>query len=72
MAQRGLQSDLDSADFWLQINQVSLNVGKSHVMLIGSRQKLRDSDICTCVEIGGRQLSRAQSLKCLGIYIDEI
>ena len=39
------------------------------VMLIGYRQKLRDSDIC--VEISGRQLSRVQSLKYLGIYIDE-
>ena len=38
-------------------------------MSIGSRQKLRDSDIC--VEISGRQLSRVQSLKYLGIYIDE-
>jgi len=36
LALRGLQSDLDSADFWLQTNQSSLNVGKSHVMLIGS------------------------------------
>ena len=39
------------------------------VILIAYRQKLRDSDIC--VEISGRQLSRVQSLKYLGIYIDE-
>ena len=44
-AQRGLQSDLDSIEFWLRTNQLSLNVGKCHVMLIGSRQKLRDSDL---------------------------
>ena len=25
LAQRGLQSDLDSADFWLQTNQLSLS-----------------------------------------------
>ena len=36
LTQRGLQSDLDSADFWLQTNQLNFYVGKSHVMLIGS------------------------------------
>ena len=35
LAQRGLQSDLDSADLRLRTNQLSLNV-RSHVMLIGS------------------------------------
>ena len=35
-SQHGLKSDLDSADFWLRTNQLSLNVGKSRVMLIGS------------------------------------
>ena len=69
MAQHGLQNDLDSIEFWLRTNQLSLNVGKSHVMLIGSRQKLRDSDLC--VSINGRQLSRVPSLKYLGVYIDE-
>ena len=46
-AQRGLQCD--SIEFWLRTNQLSLNVGKSHVMLIGSRQKLRNSDLCVIV-----------------------
>jgi len=68
LAQRGLQSDLGS-DFWLWTNQLSLNVGKSHVILIDSRQKLRDSDIC--VEISGRQLSQVKYIKYLGIYIDK-
>jgi len=45
LAQRGLQSDLDSADLRLRTNQLSLNV-RSHVMLIGSWQKLQGSDIC--------------------------
>ena len=69
LAQHGLQNDLDSIEFWLRTNQLSLNVGKSHVMLIGSRQKLRDSDLC--VSINGRQLSRVPSHKYLGVYIDE-
>ena len=69
LAQHGLQNDLDSIELWLRTNQLSLNVGKSHVMLIGSRQKLRDSDLC--VSINGRQLSRVPSRKYLGVYIDE-
>lgn len=61
-----LQSDLE---FWLRTNQLSLNVGKSHVMLIGSRQKLWDSDLC--VVIDGRQLSQVPSFKYLCVYIDK-
>ena len=68
-AQRDLQSDLDSIEFWLRTNQLSLSVGKSHVMLIGSRQKPWDSDLC--VNINGRQLSRVPSFKYLGVHIDE-
>ena len=55
--------------FWLLTDQLSLNVGKSHVMLIGSQQKLRDSDLY--VSINGRRLSRVPSLKYLGVLIDE-
>ena len=69
LTQRGLQDDLDSIEFWLRTNQLSLNVGKSHVMLIDSRQKLRDSDLC--VSINSRQLSRVPSLKYFVVYIDE-
>ena len=36
LAQHCLQNDLNSIDFWLQTNQLSLNVGKSHIMLISS------------------------------------
>ena len=68
-AQRCLQCDLDSIEFWLSTNQLSLNVGKSHVMLIGSQQKLRNSDLC--VIVNDRQLSRVPSLKYLGVYIDK-
>ena len=34
LAQHGLQTDLDSIEFWLRTNQLSLNVGKSHITLI--------------------------------------
>ena len=54
---------------WLWTNQLSFNVGKSHVMLIGSRHKLWNSDLC--VFINGRQLSQVPSLKYLSVYIDK-
>ena len=69
LAEHCLQNDLNSIEFWLRTNRLSLNVGKSHIILIGSRQKLRDSDLC--VSINGRQLSRVPSRKYLGVYIDE-
>ena len=64
-----VQNDLDSIKFWLRTNQLSLNVLKSHVMLISSWQKLWNSDLC--VSINGRQLFRVPSLKYLGVYVDD-
>ena len=68
-AQYDLQNDLDSIQLWLQTNWLSLNVGKSHVMLIGSRQKLQNHELH--ITIGSTQLSRVPFLRYLGIYIDE-
>ena len=64
-----MQSDLDSVQLWLQANLLSLNVGKSHAILIGSRQKLQDHDLC--IFVGGVRLSRVPFLRYLGVYIDE-
>ena len=61
VAQHCLQSDLDSVQLWLRANLLSLNVRKSHAMLIGSRQKLQDHDLC--IFVGGVQLSRVPFLK---------
>ena len=69
-AQCGLQSDLNSVDFWLWTNQLCLSVGKSHVMLIGSGQKLRDSDLC--INIRGRQLLEYHLLNILEFTLMKI
>ena len=52
--QYDLQNDLNSIHLWLQTNRLSLNVGKSHVMLIGSRQKLQNHELC--ITVGSTQL----------------
>ena len=37
--QHDFQCDLDAIQVWLRVNQLQLNVSKSVVMLIGTRQK---------------------------------
>ena len=63
VAQYDLQNDLNSIHLWLQTNRLSLNVGKSHVMLIGSRQKLQNHELC--ITVGSTQLSRVPFLSIL-------
>ena len=55
--------------FWLRTNRLSLNVGKSHVILIGSCQKLQNHELR--ITVGGKQLSQVTGLRYLGVYIDE-
>jgi len=43
LAQRGLQTDLHSADFWLRTNHLSLSV-HWEISMIGSGLKLQGSD----------------------------
>ena len=68
-AEHDLQDDLNSVYSWLCINLLSLNVPKSNVMLVGSRQKLQNRDLK--VTIDERPLSRVSSFKYLGLFIDE-
>ena len=68
-AEHDLQDDLNSVYSWLCINLLSLNVPKSNVMLVGSRQKLQNCDLK--VTIDERPLSRVSSFKYLGLFIDE-
>ena len=49
-----LQKDLNFVQSWLCVNHLSLSTSKSHVTLIGSRQKLQDRDFH--VSIDGRPL----------------
>ena len=52
---------------WLFVNRLSLNIKKSSVLLVGSRQKLRNHDLS--ITIDGRQLSHVSSIRYLGLYI---
>ena len=71
VAQYDLQNDLNSIHLLMAADQSieSKCGGKSHVMLIGSRQKLQNHELC--ITVGSTQLSRVPFFRYLGIYIDE-
>ena len=64
-----LQQHIQSLNSWLCVNLLTLNIRKSNVMLIGSRQRLRNHDFC--ISVDGKQLSCVSSVKYLGLHIDK-
>lgn len=64
--------DLENVDNWLAKNKLSLNVDKTHFMLIGTPQKLANvHDNVLNVKIKGSHIQRVNHCKHLGIEIDE-
>ena len=62
VVQARFQQDAERVQLgWMQSNQLQLNVAKSALMLIGSRQKLKDHNVC--ISIGGRPLPRVISTR---------
>ena len=49
-AEHDLQEDLHSVQSWLCANCLILSIKKSNVMLVGSRQKLRNHDLCITID----------------------
>ena len=70
--ERDLQQDIQSVNLCLYVNLLTLNIRKSNIMLIGSRQKLRNHNLS--ISVDGKQLSCVSSVnyKYLGLHIDEI
>lgn len=63
--------DIDKIYEWLCVNKLTLNVLKTDFMLIGSRQKLMSLEGNIALSVNGISLSKVQSVKCLGVCIDE-
>jgi len=64
--------DLENVSNWLAKNKLSLNVDKTHFMLIGTSQKLATvHDNNLNVNIKGNRIQRAYHCKHLGIEVDE-
>ena len=69
VVQTQFQQDVERVQGWMQSNRLQLNVAKSALMLIGSRQKLKDHNVS--ISIGGRPLPRVTSTRYLGVIIDQ-
>ena len=67
--ERDLHHDIQSVNLWFCVNLFTLNIRKPNVVLIGSRQKLRNYDLS--ISVDGKQLSRVSSVKYLDLHIDE-
>ena len=68
--QNVLNSELKSLHNWLITNRLSLNIAKTEFMTIGSRQKLRTIDDAITIKISECEINRVDSVKSLGVYID--
>ena len=67
--QQDFQCDLDAIQAWLCVNRLQLNVSKSVVMLIGTRQRMNHRNVS--VHISGQVLTQVPYTKYLGAFIDQ-
>ena len=67
-----LQEDVNSLSQWIKDNKLTLNVDKTKLMIIGSKQRLRSCEN-TSINIfyDGNPIERCTKIKCLGVIIDE-
>lgn len=66
-----LNEDLKKISDWMIANKLSLNVGKTEYMIIGSRQRLSQVQYQPKISIGELEIRRVKSTKSLGLIIDE-
>ena len=68
-----INSDLKKLETWLNGNKLSLNVAKTHSMLISTKQKgssLRSRNEALELKIRENELEVVQKTKYLGVQID--
>ena len=68
LVEKRLQEDLYALESWMSSNRLKFNVKKSCIMLVGTRQKLKDKSIS--VFLSGLQLEQVMHIKYLGLIID--
>ena len=66
---RKINSDLKSLRHWLLANKISLNAGKTELIIFKNAKKQIPNNIK--IKICGKQLPLCKQIKYLGIYIDE-
>ena len=63
--------DLKGIASWLSISKLTLNVLKTDFKVIGSRQRVASLEGEINLSLFHTELERVQSVKCLGVNIDE-
>jgi len=67
-----LNTELANLHEWLNVNKLSLNIAKTELMLIGSRQKLATTiGHSRTVQVKRHEIDRVSHAKSLGVYIDQ-
>jgi len=67
-----LNTELANIHEWLNINKLSLNIAKTELVLIGSRQRLATTiGHSLAVQIEGHEIDRVPHNKSLGVHIDQ-
>jgi len=67
-----LNTELANLHVWLNVNKLCLNIAKTELMLIGSRQRLATTiGHSVTVQIKGHEIDRVPHTKSLGVFIDQ-
>ena len=66
-----LNTDLENVCQWLMANKFTLNKYKTEYMVIGSRQKLTNTERAPEIKLGGIRYQSVKQSKTLGIIIHD-
>ena len=66
-----INEELSNINEWLEINKLSLNVGKTKYMIFHNRQRKIDNYTNLTLKINGQPIERTSSFNFLGIVINE-
>ena len=67
---QALTPELSNLSCWLKANQLSLNVAKTELMIIGSRQRLSVQNEDVEIRIDDQIIKRVGHTKSLGVTVD--
>ena len=66
-----LQNDLESVSTWLNVNKLSLHMGKTAFMFVCSRQKRQHiHDPSVKLNLNGKDIAQVDSIDYLGVKLD--
>ena len=70
--EHSINDELVNLHEWLTVNKLSLNIAKTELMFIGSRQRLSNTaNHSINIHIEGQQINRVCHTRSLGIHIDQ-